>query len=268
MLDTLKRLLYIYATPKNGPAMGPDSGLDMATQMLEQQARLKRISTRLKLRVSKRARRMTLRLDPDTRHVHLVVPQRASLNRAFDFAEEHKIWIREKISSLPKPVPFTDGAIIPFFGRDHYLEIVRDRSQRSTVIDIKNRIMTVETSLDDASARIERHLRTWIQNELTILAQEKATMIRRKLGIVRVRETKSRWGSCAEDGNLSFSWRLIFAPREVIDYVVAHEVAHLVHFDHAPAFWRLCDRLSVDMNYGRDWLKENGASLMCYGRKP
>lgn len=231
------------------------------------QKRLKTISTRLKLRVSKRARRIALRLDPETRAIHLVVPQRGDLDAALDFAAAHRQWIRDKISALPQPLPFNDGAIMPFFGRDHYLEVVQDETLRSTRIGVKNRIMTVETPLVNADHRIERYLRAWARVELERLAQEKAAQIRRRVGQVRVRDTKSRWGSCAEDGNLSFCWRIIFAPREVMDYVVAHEVAHLVHFDHSDAFWRLCDRLAIDADYGREWLKQNGHELMAFGAR-
>lgn len=230
------------------------------------QDRLKTISSRLHLRVSPRARRMMLRLDPETRAVHLIVPPRMNMNAALDFADQHRKWIREKISSLPKPVPFIDGTIIPFFGRDHYLEIIREEGRRTTEITVKNRIMTVETPLANPSQKIETYLRAWVQSEIADMATEKAAEIRRRIGHVRVRDTKSRWGSCAEDGNLSFCWRLVFAPRDVIDYVVAHEVAHLVHFDHSPAFWRLCDRLSSNMDGGRAWLKEYGQSLMTYGK--
>lgn len=263
MLDSLKTLVYNWVIPK---LTLKETGTPMArANALPAQDRLKTISTRLHLRVSKRARRMTLRLDPESRAMHLIVPPRMDMNTALDFAEGHRKWIREKLSSLPKPVPFQDGAIMPFFGRDHYIEIIQDLGHRGTNITLKNRIMTVETNLDDAHGRIERYLRDWVRDDLANLATDKAAMIRRRIGDVRVRDTRSRWGSCAEDGNLSFCWRLVFAPREVVDYVVAHEVAHLVHFDHSPAFWRLCDRLSADMEYGRDWLKENGQSLMTYG---
>ncbi len=264
MLDRLWQILYNEITPKN---FIPAGNFDAVTQTTihHHQDRFKSISTRLKLRVSKRARRMTLRLDPETRAVHLILPPRMNINTAVDFATQNRAWIREKLSELPKPVPFTDGAIIPFIGRDHYLEIISDDARRGTDITVKNRIITVDTSLDNPSMRIERYMRDRIRDELDALARDKATLIRRRVGDVRVRDTKSRWGSCAEDGNLSFCWRLVFAPREVIDYVVAHEVAHLVHFDHSATFWRLCDRLSDDMNYGRDWLKEHGQTLMSYG---
>lgn len=264
MLDFIRTALYNCIIPNN--PYDPRNGDAVTKRTIHQhQDRLKSISTRLTLRVSKRARRMTLRLDPESRAVHLIVPPRMNINTALDFATLHRAWIREKISELPAPVPFHDGAIIPFMGRDHYLEIIGDDTRRGTAITAKNRIITVETPMDDPTPRIERFMRDRIRDELDTLARNKAAEIRRRVGDVRVRDTRSRWGSCAEDGNLSFCWRLVFAPREVMDYVVAHEVAHLVHFDHSSAFWRLCDRLSVDMNYGRDWLKENGQTLMSYG---
>jgi hypothetical protein len=263
MLDLLWAALYNRAIPKK--PNGVDEAAMKRAALHHHQDRLKTISTRLQLRVSKRARRMTLRLDPEHRAVHLIVPPRMNFNDALDFANQHRAWIREKLSGLPKPVPLVDGAILPYMGRDHYLEIVQDDTRRTTKITVRNRIITVETPLADPSAKIEAFFRAQIRDELETLAESKAALIRRRVGAVRVRDTRSRWGSCAEDGNLSFCWRLVFAPREVVDYVVAHEVAHLVHFDHAPSFWRLCDRLSIDMDYGRDWLKEYGQTLMRYG---
>lgn len=264
MLDFARRGLYNLLIPTKRFLIGTE-GAAMPTPLPRHQDRLKTISTRLRLRVSKRARRMTLRLDPEHRAVHLIVPPRMNFDDAVDFADLHRTWIRRKLSELPKPVPFHDGAIIPLLGRDHYLEIIQDETRRTTDIGIKNRILSIEGPLADPRERIERHLRALIRDYVDDLARQKGLEIRRRVGDVRVRDTRSRWGSCAEDGNLSFCWRLVFAPREVIDYVVAHEIAHLVHFDHSPAFWRLCDRLSIDMEYGRNWLKEYGQTLMSYG---
>lgn len=233
--------------------------------LAHQQERLRSISTRLVLKVSKRARRMTLRLDPDSRHVHLVVPLRINFDRAFDFAEQHRRWIREKLGSLPQPVPFRHGAVLPLFGQDHVLEIHRDPTARATTISVKNRVITVVTNKEDPTARIERYLRAWSEKILDGMAREKAALIRRRIESVKVRETKSRWGSCAQDGRLSFSWRLIFAPREVADYVVAHEVSHLVHFNHSASFWALCARLSDNYEPSRDWLRAHGHGLLAYG---
>ena len=83
---------------------------------------------------------------------------------------------------------------------------------------------------------------------------------------VILRDTKSRWGSCTTDGVLSFSWRLILAPRHVMDYVVAHEVAHLREMNHGPRFWKLCEEICRTVDGARAWLEENGTDLYRYGR--
>ena len=88
--------------------------------------------------------------------------------------------------------------------------------------------------------------------------------IEKEIKSVRVSDTKTRWGSCSHDGRLCFSWRLAFAPYEAIDYVVAHEVAHLRHLDHSKEFWTLCEELSIDYAAGKRWMKENGSELMRY----
>jgi hypothetical protein len=87
----------------------------------------------------------------------------------------------------------------------------------------------------------------------------------RPLGRIALRDTKSRWGSCSHKGDLNFSWRLVFAPLPVLDYVVAHEVAHLAHMDHSPAFWRLCDALTDTPGWPKTWLKRHGQGLLRYG---
>jgi predicted metal-dependent hydrolase len=87
----------------------------------------------------------------------------------------------------------------------------------------------------------------------------------RSLGRITLRDTRTRWGSCSHRGDLNFSWRLVFAPRPVLDYVVAHEVAHLAHLDHSPAFWRLCDALTEEPGWTKAWLKRNGQALLRYG---
>ncbi len=90
----------------------------------------------------------------------------------------------------------------------------------------------------------------------------------RPLGRITLRDTRSRWGSCSHRGDLNFSWRLVFAPLPVLDYVVAHEVAHLAHLDHSPAFWRLCDALSEEPGWTKAWLRRHGQALLRYGARP
>ena len=217
------------------------------------------------LKRSKRARRLALRLDPKDRTFHLVIPSGTSLKRAQRFAEEHDSWMVDRLGELPEPVPFQDGSVLPILGQDRHIHIFYDESLRNTSITLKFKELIVTTNKEDPTARIERYLKKYAKKELLALSQEKAAEIGQTVKGVTVRDTKSRWGSCSTDGNLSYSWRLIFAPKESFDYVVAHEVAHLQHMDHSPAFWNVCRRLSDDFIEGQYWIQEHGHELMRYG---
>lgn len=223
------------------------------------------ISPRLKLSVSERAKRMALRLDPRNRLVHLVVPKRANMRTAYLFAEQNKEWIREKLRDLPKQVPFKNGEILPILGRDRMIIVLYNPALKGTDIQLKKDELLVLTNKPDPSVRIKRFLIDLAREKLTELALEKTALLRRRLLDVQVKDTRSRWGSCTEDGRISFSWRLLFAPMKAIDYVVAHECAHLVHMDHSENFWRVCERASRDYEEGKDWMLRNGHSLMRFG---
>lgn len=220
------------------------------------------------LKRSKRARRLALRLDPKDRVFHLVVPTRMSLKTAQRFAEEHDGWMLDKLMELPDPIPFEDGSVIPILGQNRRIHVFYDGTLRTTSITLKCHELIVTTNKEDPTRRIERYLKKLAKDELTVLAQEKAAQIHKKITGVYTRDTKSRWGSCSSDGNLSFSWRLIFAPDYAFDYVVAHEVAHLKHLDHSVAFWNLCRDLCDDFLEGEYWMREHGHELMRYGIYP
>lgn len=223
------------------------------------------ISPRLKLSVSERAKRMALRLDPRSRTVQLVVPKRANLRTAYLFAEQNKEWIREKLRDLPRQVPFKDGEILPIFGRDRMIIVLYNPALKGTEIILKKDELLVMTNKADPSVRIRRFLQDLAREKLTELSLEKAHLVRRKLADVQVKDTRSRWGSCTEDGRISYSWRLIFAPPKAFDYVVAHECAHLVHMDHSENFWRLCEKTCRAYEEGKGWMQKNGHSLMRFG---
>lgn len=225
------------------------------------------ISSKLKVNVSGRAKRMALRLDPTKRVIHLVVPKRVSLKAAFEFAEENRDWIREKIRNLPRPVAFQDGEILPILGRDRRIVVLYNPALKFTDIQLKKDELLVLTNKLDPSARIRRYLIEFARERITEMTLEKAAQIRRKVAAVDVRDTRSRWGSCGEDGRICFSWRLIFAPVKALDYVVAHEVAHLIHMDHSDNFWNVCERLSRDYDTGKDWMRDHGHDLMRFGHE-
>lgn len=217
------------------------------------------------LKRSKRARRLALRLDPKDRTFHLVIPAGMSIKKAERFAEEHDSWMLDKLRELPEPVSFEYGTVLPILGKNRRIHVFYDETLRKTFIDLKEKELIVTTNKDDPASRIERHLKKLAKEKLTELAMEKAKILGKTVKSVSTRDTKSRWGSCSSDGNLSFSWRLIFAPYESLDYVVAHEVAHLQHMDHSNDFWHLCRDLSDDFFEGEYWMREHGHELMRYG---
>jgi predicted metal-dependent hydrolase len=130
---------------------------------------------------------------------------------------------------------------------------------------LKKEEILVLTNKTDPAPRIRRFLMDEAKKRIEELAAEKATLLRRRINSLQVKDTKSRWGSCSEDGDISFSYRLIFAPAKAMDYVVAHEVAHLMHMDHSDNFWRTCENLCWDYEFGKQWMSENGYDLMRFG---
>lgn len=226
---------------------------------------LARIHPDLQLRVSKQARRMALRLDTKKRVIYLVVPSRTRVEKAYKFAWDHRAWISEHINGLPMPVSFAHGSVLPLYGKQVRIRVNYDPALRATKIRLEDNRLVVDTNKEDPSGRIERFLKDYAHEILSELALRKAGRIRKRVRSVTVRDTKSRWGSCNSDGELCFSWRLIFAPRAAMDYVVAHEVAHLAYLDHSDRFWDLCRRLSFSYQTGKNWMQEQGHTLMRFG---
>lgn len=222
------------------------------------------ISPSLHLRISPRAKRMALRLDSKTGKIHLVLPPRASLRKGLEFARDHREWIFKHAAEAPLPVILQNGSVLPVLGQDRVIRIIYDESLKRTAIQLNENEILVSTNKDDPTQRIVRFLKNLAREEITRVSHEKAKQINRIPGVIRIGDTKSRWGSCSQEGNLSFSWRLVLAPIESFDYVIAHEVAHLSHMDHGPKFWALCAELSTDFETGHGWMKKNGHRLMRY----
>ena len=199
------------------------------------------------------ATRFTIRVRSATRDVVLTMPIRGSVAAAHEFAVRHADWIGTRLRKLPKPVPFEAGEVIPFEGMPH--RIVHAPSARG--------IVWIDRTADDEPA-----IYVAGDAEGSVLALREASS---RLNLaprgVTVRDTTSRWGSCSATGALNFSWRLIMAPPFVLDYLAAHEVAHLVHLNHSDAFWAVTRSLSDDTDAAEDWLKLHGASLHRYGHR-
>ncbi len=228
-------------------------------------AELSDIHPALRLRINPRARRIALRLDNSNRVMNLVVPKRFSMKKARIFALEHQGWIKQKLEELPAQIQFEHGTKVPVLGALRTVNINYDTTLKITNIALNSNEIMVSTNQEDPTNRITRFLKREARATLSGLASEKAAEINKTISAIQIRDTKSRWGSCGPDGRISFSWRLIFAPWESMDYVVAHEVAHLVHMNHGKEFWALCAELCEDYPAGKKWMRANGHELVRYG---
>jgi predicted metal-dependent hydrolase len=216
------------------------------------------------IRVSARARRLLLRVDSADRKVDLVLPRGVPAEHGLKFLARHRGWIAARLEALPPTVPFVEGAIVPVFDLPH--RIRRESDPATPSVAIADGEIRVRGEPPHIGRRVRDHLIALAKRELARRARLCAAKIDRPVLRVGVRDTKSRWGSCSTKGSLSFSWRLILAPEAVVDYVVAHEVAHLVEHNHGPRFWRLVQSLlPEDMAPQRAWLKRHRNRLMAYG---
>jgi hypothetical protein len=214
---------------------------------------------------NKRARRIILRFDHGEGRIVVVLPRRATLEQGRRFALLNRGWIRDRLNLLPEPVPFRPGRSIPFLGIMHR---IRYRPQARGVVWQEDGEIHVAGRPEHLSRRVEDWLRREARREIERRARAKAELIGKRIGAITIRDPKSRWGSCSPRGQLSFSWRLILAPRNVLDYVVAHEVAHLKELNHGPRFWKLTAELTRDADGARAWLNEHGPLLHRYGLEP
>jgi predicted metal-dependent hydrolase len=223
----------------------------------------------VRVRRHKQARRYTLRIDAPSREVVLTIPPRGSLREAKEFAEKHGAWIAVRLQRLPKAAPFADGSQIPLRGVMHRIE---HRPGRGTVWveagDNGELLLCVAGMVPHINRRVSDFLKREARRELEAASRRYAEMLGVRFRRVSVRDQSSRWGSCSNTGVLSFSWRLILAPPFVLDYLAAHEVAHLIELNHSPKFWRLLRKLNPDCDRAKVWLDSHGAELHRYGLDP
>ena len=211
------------------------------------------------LRRSVRARKFTLRVSSLDGKVSLSTPHFAKAYQINAFLKEKEPWLRQRLSEVQLSVKVTFGTVLPFIGR----EILVKRHVGRSVKLSDDKILVPEKSRKPA-VQVEVFLKQYAHQ----LLSKRATRYAEKLGSsyskLSLRDTRSRWGSCSDQGALMFSWRLIMTPTKVLNYVAAHEVAHLRHMDHSDQFWTEVENLFGDYKKQQRWLRENGPKLHRY----
>jgi predicted metal-dependent hydrolase len=208
----------------------------------------------------RRARQLTLRVDPAKRQIRLTVPQRVSQRDAISFLTSQQDWVLSQLNRAPDPFVLAVGNTIPVLGKDRLI-VHHPGTGRGIQVEMTDDQLVVTGNPDRVARALYRFLKDLATRQITTLAVAKAAVIDRPIASLTLRDTSTRWGSCTSTGDLSFCWRLILAPFEVVDYVVGHEVAHLIHMHHKPTFWALCRELTPYTTMGKNWLKQHGETL-------
>lgn len=216
------------------------------------------------------ARRLTLRVSRTRRAVIVTLPVQCGLDEAGSFLNRNIDWVRARLDSLPPPVPFRHGVYFPLRGIAHRT-IFADNGTRTRLVHRLTTSSHPELIVPGAGETAARRLQRWLADEarrdLEARVSLHASAVGRRPTRINVRDQSSRWGSCSTTGALSFSWRLVLAPPAVLDYVAAHEVAHLVEMNHGPRFWALVAKLCPNLDDSKRWLQLYGMDLHRYGAK-
>ena len=219
------------------------------------------------IRRSPQAKRYTLRVKTATREAVVTMPTSGSMATAKDFAARHGGWLATRFQKMPKLVSFTPGAFIPLRGVPHRLEHRPDARgtawQETSVEGVS--VIAVAGDASFLARRVRDFLKREARKDIEVAVRHHADALGVKIKRVSIKDTVSRWGSCAADGTLSFSWRMILAPPFVLDYLAAHEVAHRVEMNHSTRYWKVVESIFPDFEAAEAWLKRHGAELHRWG---
>ena len=216
----------------------------------------------LTIRKNERATRITLRIEPGGRALKMTVPHGVPSREINAFLDRHQGWLITKLSKFELDAKLGEGSEILIRGIPHQIEHSGSLRGITEALHLDGeRILRVSGLPEHAGRRIATFLKKEARTDLERLVKLHAATIGAKVASITMKDTRSRWGSCSSQGNLSFSWRILMAPPEVIDYLAAHEVAHLKEMNHGPRFWALCKKLCPHMEDAKSWLKRHGSQL-------
>jgi predicted metal-dependent hydrolase len=180
------------------------------------------------------------------------------------FVEQHRAWIEKKQTQIRSavvtpPKQYAPGELFMFLGKSYPLKIVK-RQKEDLVLEGSFKLA------ETASERAKIVFEDWYREQAKKILQERVDFYAKQYGFhyqeIKITSAKTRWGSCSSRGSLNFSWRLIQAPLEQVDYVVVHELVHIVHHNHSKRFWKKLERIMPDFKPRKTWLRKNGQHLM------
>jgi predicted metal-dependent hydrolase len=214
-----------------------------------------------------RARRYSLRQSNRDGEIILTLPARGRLESAKSFAQSQASWIATRVMRKPARIPFSAGALVPYGDVPH--RIVHRPAPRGVVTPATDANGDFILAVYGEAAHVSRRAKDFLKKEAKKALDIAVLKHTQALGVparkITVKDTISRWGSCSPDGRLNFSWRLIMAPPFVLDYLAAHEVAHLKELNHSARYWRIVEKLDPNWRAAEAWLTKQGMELHRYG---
>ena len=224
------------------------------------------VSVPIRMHIDKRARRVSVRIDPMAREAVATAPAARHALEAISFASERVEWIAERLGALPPPVVFKPGAYIPLRGVIHRLK--HAETGRTVKIDRNSGptpILLIPGPRENFRDKTRGFLRAAARLDFAERVAIHAETLKVTPRSISIKDMRSRWGSCSSEGRLNFTWRLVCAPPFALDYVAAHEVAHLKEMNHSARFWKQVERCFPDWREARTWLHERGSHLHAIG---
>lgn len=216
----------------------------------------------LSIRENARATRMTLRIEPGGQALKLTIPPGLPGHEIEAFLTRHHGWLMTRLARVEDTGPLAQNGIITIRGVEHRIEMtgkLRGLAEETEIDGVPT--LLVSCLPEHVGRRVADHLKRIAKRELEASVHTHAATLGKPVRAISYKDTKSRWGSCTSDGNLAFSWRIAMAPDFVIDYLAAHEVAHLKEMNHGPDFWATCLQLCPRTKEAKRWLKQNGSRL-------
>ncbi|NSX54120.1 M48 family metallopeptidase [Parasulfitobacter algicola] len=213
----------------------------------------------IQLRKSPRARRLSLRISRLDGRVTLTMPTGFAVSEAVRFAIEKEAWLRSTLAARPADCDVGFGTSVAYLGKP--VEIVPGSGRVATY---KDGVLQVPGGAETVGRKVQAFLKARAKPQLHRATEHYAQKLGRSFSRITLRDTRSRWGSCSSAGNLNYSWRLIMAPPDVLNYVAAHEVAHLAEMNHSARFWSVVRDIHGPYDAQRGWLRHKGENLHRY----
>ena len=206
-------------------------------------------------------RRLSLKVCRITGKITINAPKFLAESEIYKFYSLNRSWIHNQINQCLVPKIVNDGSFVPIEG--NLYEIVAKKNC-SKIKFLENNQICIPKNISNIGKEVQTFLIEYCKSIMIPIILKKPNLIIQKIKKINFKDTKSRWGSCSSTGSIMLNWRLIMAPPSVYNYVIIHELAHLVHMNHGPLFWKLVQELSPNYLKDKEWLKKNGKEIRRY----